>query len=155
MAILDIVKAGDPVLKQKAAEIKKVDARLRKLLTNMADTMYKADGVGLAAPQVGESIRCVVIDVNDEHGLLELINPVIVEREGTATDSEGCLSVPNVFGDVERSAHVVAEYTNRWNKRKRIEADGLLARCIQHELDHLEGILFIDVAKSLRNGDKK
>ena len=109
----------------------------------------------MAAPQVAKSIRCVVIDVGDDNGLLELIDPVIMEREGSEIDSEGCLSVPNVFGDVERSAKVVVEYTNRWNKRKRLAAGGLLARCIQHELDHLEGTLFIDVAKSLRNGDKK
>ena len=155
MAVLEIVKAGNPVLKQKAVEIKKIDKKTRILLDNMAQTMYSADGVGLAAPQVGQPIRCVVIDVGDDNGLLELINPVITEREGTAIDSEGCLSVPNVFGDVERAAKVVVEYTNRWNKRKRLAAGGLLARCIQHELDHLEGILFIDVAKSLRNGDKK
>ena len=155
MAVLEIVKAGDPVLKQKAVEIKKVDKKLRILLDNMAETMYSADGVGLAAPQVGRSIRCVVIDVGDDNGLLELIDPVITEREGAEIDSEGCLSVPNVFGDVERAAKVVVEYTNRWNKRKRLAAGGLLARCIQHELDHLEGILFIDVAKSIRNGEKK
>lgn len=155
MAVLEIVKAGDPVLKQKAVEIKKVDKKLRILLDNMAETMYSADGVGLAAPQVGRSIRCVVIDVGDDNGLLELIDPVITEREGSEIDSEGCLSVPNIFGDVERAAKVVVEYTNRWNKRKRLAAGGLLARCIQHELDHLEGILFIDVAKSIRNGEKK
>ena len=155
MAVLEIVKAGDPVLKQKAVEIKKVDKKLRILLDNMAETMYRADGVGLAAPQVGRAIRCVVIDVGDDNGLLELIDPVITEREGSEIDSEGCLSVPNVFGDVERAAKVVVEYTNRWNKRKRLAAGGLLARCIQHELDHLEGILFIDVAKSIRHGEKK
>lgn len=155
MAVLEIVKAGAPVLKQKAEPIGKVDSRLRKLLNDMAETMYSADGVGLAAPQVGRPIRCVVIDVGDDNGLLELIDPVITEREGSAVDSEGCLSVPNVFGDVERAAKVVVEYTNRWNKKKRLAAGGLLARCIQHELDHLEGILFIDVAKSLRNGDQK
>lgn len=155
MALLEIVKAGNPVLKQEAAVIEKVDSRLRRLLDDMAETMYKADGVGLAAPQVGKSIRCVVIDVNDENGLLELINPVIVEREGSELDTEGCLSVPDVFGTVERSARVTVEYTNRWNKRKRLTADGLLARCIQHEIDHLFGTLFIDVAKSLRSGEKK
>ncbi|MGM9539402.1 peptide deformylase [Anaerovibrio sp.] len=155
MAVLEIVKAGDPVLKQIAAPVKKVDSRLRKLLDSMAETMYKADGVGLAAPQIGQSIRCVVIDVRDEHGLLELINPEITAREGCITDSEGCLSVPNVFGDVERAEKVTVEYTNRWNKRKKLIADGLLARCIQHELDHLQGVLFIDVARSIRQGDKK
>ncbi|MDD6597777.1 peptide deformylase [Anaerovibrio sp.] len=155
MAVLEIVKAGDPVLKQIAVPIAKVDSKLRKLMDSMAETMYKADGVGLAAPQIGQSIRCVVIDVQDEHGLLELVNPVITAREGCATDSEGCLSVPNVFGDVERAAKVTVEYTNRWNKRKKLTADGLLARCIQHELDHLQGVLFIDVARSIRQGDKK
>ena len=90
MAVLEIVKAGNPVLKQKAEPISKVDSRLRKLLNDMAETMYSADGVGLAAPQVAKSIRCVVIDVGDDNGLLELINPVITEREGTAVDSGRC-----------------------------------------------------------------
>ena len=95
------------------------------------------------------------MDVGDENGLLELINPVIVEREGTEIDTEGCLSVPNVFGEVERSAKVTVEYINRWGKKKRLTGSGLLARCIQHELDHLEGVLFIDIAKSIRHGDKQ
>lgn len=155
MAVLEVMKAGNPVLKQTAVPIKKADSRLRKLLDNMAETMYKEDGVGLAAPQVGESIRCVVIDVRDEHGLLELINPEITEREGCETDSEGCLSVPDIFGMVERAAKVTVEYTNRWNKRKKLTAEGLLARCIQHELDHLEGVLFIDVAKSIQHKEKQ
>ncbi|WP_407399679.1 peptide deformylase [Anaerovibrio sp.] len=155
MALLDIVKAGDPVLKQVAQPIEKVDSKLRKLMDNMAETMYKADGVGLAAPQVGQSIRMVVIDVGDENGLLTLVNPVITHKEGSVTDSEGCLSVPNVFGDVERAEKVTVEFLNRWGKKKRLTADGLLARCIQHELDHLEGCLFIDIAKSIRQGDKK
>ena len=155
MAIRNIVKTGDDVLLKMCRPVEKFDERLHTLLDDMAETMYSADGVGLAAPQVAKSIRCVVIDVGDDNGLLELIDPVITEREGSEIDSEGCLSVPNVFGDVERSAKVVVEYTNRWNKRKRLAAGGLLARCIQHELDHLEGTLFIDVAKSLRNGDKK
>lgn len=154
MALLEIVKAGNPVLKQVAAPIEKIDSRLRKLLDNMADTMYAADGVGLAAPQVGQSICCVVIDVGDDNGLLEMINPVITEREGSVDDSEGCLSVPNIFGTVTRAEKVTVEYTNRWNKRKRLKAEGLLARCIQHELDHLKGVLFIDLASSLRTGDK-
>lgn len=155
MAILEIMKAGNPVLKQQAAKIEKVDGKLRKLLDDMADTMYEADGVGLAAPQVGKSICCVVIDVGDSHGKLEMINPVILEKEGSATDSEGCLSVPNVFGQVERAEKVTVEYTTRWKKRKKLTAEGLLARCIQHEVDHLFGTLFIDVATSLRTGDKK
>lgn len=155
MALLEIVKAGDPVLKQVAEPIEKVDSKLRRLMDNMAETMYKADGVGLAAPQIGQSIRMVVIDVGDENGLLAMVNPVITYKEGSAIDSEGCLSVPNVFGDVERAEKVTVEFLNRWGKKKRLTASGLLARCIQHELDHLEGVLFIDVAKSIRQGDKK
>ena len=111
--------------------------------------MYKYDGIGLAAPQVGRSIRAVVIDVGDGR-LLELINPVITAREGAAVDSEGCLSVPGIFGEVERSEKVTVEYMTRYGKRRTLEADNLLARCVQHELDHLEGILFIDIAKTLR-----
>lgn len=155
MAVLEIVKAGDPVLKQECQVIDKVDGKLRKLMDNMAATMYKADGVGLAAPQIGQAIRLVVIDVQDEHGFLEMVNPEIVAREGSAVDSEGCLSVPDVFGDVERAAKVTVEYTNRWGKRKKLTAGGLLARCIQHELDHLSGVLFIDVAKSIRKKGKE
>lgn len=148
MAILGVIKAGNPVLKQVAEPIKKVDSRLRRLMDDMAETMYKCNGVGLAAPQIGQSIRLVVIDVGE--GLLELINPVITKQEGKVTDSEGCLSVPGIFGDVERAERVTVEYTTRFNKRRALEADGLLARCIQHECDHLNGTLFIDIAASLR-----
>ena len=148
MAILEVVKAGNPVLKQVAKPMKKIDSRLRRLMDDMAETMYKCDGVGLAAPQVGQSIRLVVIDVGE--GIIELINPVITHREGKVTDSEGCLSVPGIFGDVERAERVTVEYTTRFNKRRTLKADGLLARCIQHECDHLEGTLFINIAKSLR-----
>ena len=149
MALLEIKKAGDPVLKEICEPVKKVDGKLRALLDDMAETMYKYDGVGLAAPQVGRSIRAVVIDVGD-HRLLELINPSIISREGTSLDSEGCLSVPGMFGEVERATKVTVEYTTRYGKRRKLDADKLLARCIQHEIDHLDGILFIDVAKSLR-----
>ena len=120
----------------------------------MAETMYKADGVGLAAPQIGVNKCIVVMDVGDENGLIEMVNPEIVEKEGSMIDSEGCLSVPNVFGDVERFEKVTVEYLNRWGKKKRLTATGLLSRCIQHETDHLKGVLFIDIAKSIRQGDK-
>jgi len=148
MALLDIKKAGAPVLKQVCAPVQKVDAKLKALLNDMAETMYKSNGIGLAAPQIGKPIRVVVIDIGE--GLIELINPMITSREGTVVDSEGCLSVPNIFGDVERAEKVTVEYTNRFGKRKKLKAEGLLARCVQHELDHLDGILFIDIAKSLR-----
>ena len=148
MSLLEIKKAGAPVLKEVCAPIDKIDAKLRTLLDNMAETMYEANGVGLAAPQVGLPIRVVVIDVGD--GLFELINPVITFREGKETDSEGCLSLPNIFGEVERSAKVKVEFLDRRGKKKHVTGTGLLARCIQHELDHLEGTLFIDVAQSIR-----
>ena len=149
MALLEIEKAGAPVLKQICAPIKKIDGKLRGLLDDMAETMYKNDGIGLAAPQVGRPIRAVVIDIG-EGKLLEMINPEIISKEGSALDSEGCLSVPGIFGEVERSSKVTVDYTTRYGKRRKLEAEGLLARCIQHELDHLDGILFIDVAKNLR-----
>lgn len=149
MALLEVQKAGSPVLKKSCEPIKKLDGKLRNFLDDMAETMYKYDGIGLAAPQVGRSIRAVVIDVGDGR-LLELINPVITAREGAAVDSEGCLSVPGIFGEVERSEKVTVEYMTRYGKRRTLEADNLLARCVQHELDHLEGILFIDIAKTLR-----
>ena len=153
MSLLDIKKAGAPVLKEVCAPVERVDAHLRKLLDDMAETMYEANGIGIAAPQVGEALRMVVIDIGD--GLIELVNPVITFREGSETDSEGCLSVPGIFGEVERSAKVKVEFLDRRGKRKHITAKGLLARCIQHELDHLNGVLFIDVATSLRKEEEK
>ena len=152
MAILDIKKAGDIVLKQQAQPVARIDKKIRTLLDDMAETMYKANGVGLAAPQVGESIQVVVIDVGE--GLIELVNPEIVRMEGTETDSEGCLSVPEIYGDVERAAKVSVKYLNRQGKNHRITATGLLARCLQHEIDHLHGRLFIDIAQNLRKVTK-
>jgi len=153
MSLLEIKKAGAPVLKEVCAPVEHVDKKIRILLDDMAETMYEAEGVGLAAPQVGEAIRVVVIDVGN--GLIELINPVITFREGSAKDTEGCLSVPNYYGEVERSARVKVEFLNRRGKRQHLTANGLLARCIQHELDHLEGQLFIDIAESLHEGESK
>ena len=147
MAKLKILTAGDPVLRQVATEVTKIDKKLTKLLKDMAETMYAANGVGLAAPQIGVSKRIVVIDVGD--GLIELINPVITKREGSVIGGEGCLSVPDYEGEVERAEYVECEYTNRKGQRMLIQTDGLLAICCQHEIDHLDGILFIDKAKSI------
>ena len=155
MAILEIKKAGNPVLKQKAEPIERLTKRHRQMLDDMAETMYAANGVGLAAPQIGKSLRLVVIDVEDEHGLLELVNPVITMREGSVVDSEGCLSIPKVYGDVERAERVTVKYTDRRSRRRTLTADGLLARCIQHECDHLDGRLFIDIAINLRKEGEK
>ena len=154
MALLDIKKAGDPVLKEVCAPVEKIDKQLKKLMDDMAETMYESNGVGIAAPQIGKAIRLVVIDCQDEHGLLELINPVITFREGTETDTEGCLSVPDIYGEVERAAKVKVEFLNRRGTKQRVTATGLLARCIQHELDHLEGQLFIDIAQSIHRGSQ-
>jgi peptide deformylase len=153
--ILPLYIYPHPILLKKAEPVTTFDDALEELVKNMAETMYKADGVGLAAPQVGQSIRLVVIDVGDDNGLVEMVNPVITRREGTEIGQEGCLSVPNVFGDVERAEKVSVDYLNRWGKKKHLTAKGLMARCIQHELDHLEGILFIDVAKTIKQGENK
>ena len=153
MAKLKILTAGDPVLRQTAAEVTKIDKKLIKLLKDMAETMYAADGVGLAAPQIGVSKRIVVIDVGD--GLIEMINPVIVKKEGSVVGGEGCLSVPEYEGEVERAEKVECEFTDRSGKRYLIETNGLLAIAIQHELDHLEGVLFIDKAQTIMPKQKE
>ena len=119
----------------------------------MAETMYAADGVGLAAPQVGVSKRVVVIDVGE--GLYELINPEIVKREGKVLGSECCLSASDYEGEVERSEYVDCEFTDNTGQRMLLSASGLLAICIQHELDHLDGILFIDKAKTISPKQKE
>lgn len=142
MAVLDIVKVGHPILKQTAEEVPFVSKKIRRLLDDMAETMYKADGVGLAAPQVNESKRLVVIDIGQ--GLIELVNPVIVSGEGEQVGPEGCLSIPDVFGDVKRFNKVEVQALNRNNKKIKIVGEGLLARALQHEIDHLNGILFIE-----------
>lgn len=152
MAILEIRKAGDPVLKQKAAPVEKITKKTKELIESMADTMYKADGVGLAAPQVGVSQRIIVIDVGE--GLIGLVNPVITERDGLESASEGCLSIPGVFGDVERASHVVVEAHDRNGKPVRITGKGLLARALQHEIDHLDGVLFIERSHTLYKESK-
>ena len=147
MAILEIKKMGDPVLKQVCTPVDRVNKKIKTLLDDMAETMYKYEGVGIAAPQVGVPIRAVVIDVAKKR--YDIINPVITERVGTVVDSEGCLSFPGVYGEVERAERVRVEYMNRYGKKKFIEAEGLLARCLQHEVDHLDGHLFIEVAKNI------
>ena len=151
MALLEIKTAGDPVLKERCIEVEKIDKRIKRLLDDMAETMYANEGVGIAAPQVGVPIRAVVIDV-DKKKRYEMINPEIIFREGSVIDSEGCLSCPNLFGDVERAEKVRVRFTTRFHKVKELEAEGLLARCIQHELDHLDGKLFIDIATNLSRG---
>ncbi|SDD41384.1 peptide deformylase [Sporomusa acidovorans] len=150
MPVLEIRKAGDKILKEVAAPIEKIDRKIKQLLDDMAETMYAADGVGLAAPQVGVSLQLVVIDVGE--GIIELINPKIIAYEGSEVGTEGCLSVPGMYGEVERYAAVTVEALNRSGKKIRINGSGLLARALQHETDHLKGILFIELAKTLHKG---
>lgn len=147
MAKLDIIVAGNPLLRLTAEKVERIDKKTIRLLNDMADTMYFADGVGLAAPQVGASKRIVVIDAGE--GLIELINPVITKKEGSVVGGEGCLSVPNFEGEVERAEYVECEFLDRKGKKIRIATDGILAIIIQHELDHLDGVLFIDKATVL------
>ena len=147
MAILEIKKAGDPVLKAKAKPVGKFDEKLKKFIKNMAETMCAKEGVGLAAPQVGVSLRIVVIDVGD--GLIELINPEIVQAAGSETFREGCLSVPEILGDVKRYSEVTVEGLDSLGRAVTVKGSGLLAICLQHEIDHLDGILFIDRAETV------
>ena len=142
MALRQIVKIGDPVLRKKSKVVKEINDRLIDLLDDMADTMYEADGVGLAAPQVGILKRVVVVDIGD--GLIELINPEIIEAEGEYLDNEGCLSVPGESGDVLRPYRVKVRALNRFGETIEIEGEELLARAFCHEIDHLDGILYVD-----------
>jgi peptide deformylase len=153
MSVLEIRKAGDKVLKEKAAPVAKIDRRLKKLLDDMAHTMYEANGVGLAAPQVGVSQRIIVVDAGE--GLIELVNPVIVKTEGCEKGTEGCLSIPGVFGEVERFAKVTVEGLNREGKKVSLTGEELLGRVLQHEIDHLEGVLFIERAETVYKGTKE
>lgn len=149
MAVYQIVRMGEEILRGKAQEVTKITPNIHKLLDNMAETMYEANGVGLAAPQIGIPKRVVVIDVGD--GLIELINPVIIEKVGEELDQEGCLSVPNMVGDVKRAKRIVCQALNREGEFLEYEAEGLLARAFQHETDHLNGILFVDLADKVYN----
>ncbi|TJY43256.1 peptide deformylase [Cohnella pontilimi] len=154
MAIRLIVKHPDPVLRERAQEVTKFNANLHKLLDDMADTMYDADGVGLAAPQIGILKRIFVVDADEEHGLIELINPEIVSKEGEQLGVEGCLSIPGLQGDVRRANKVVIKGFNRYGEPVQYEGTELLARAFQHELDHLNGVLFIDLAESVYEARK-
>lgn len=144
MAKRTIRTLGDDVLRKKCKEVTEIRPALLTLLDDMTETMYAANGVGLAAPQVGILKRVVVLDVGQ--GLVELINPVIVEKRGAVKDEEGCLSLPGKSAVVERPEYTVVKALDRKGREFTIEGDGLLSRCLNHEIDHLDGILYIDKA---------
>lgn len=147
MAIRNIVLDSDELLRKKSKEVTEFNEKLFQLLDDMAETMYSADGVGLAAVQVGILKRVVIVDTGDK--LYEMINPIIVEKKGSQTGSEGCLSSPNQYGDVTRPMKVKVKALDRFGKEYTVEGTELLARAFCHEIDHLNGVLFKDLADEL------
>ena len=154
MALLPIIIAPDPRLKLKAKPVKAVDDEVRRLMDDLLETMYSAPGIGLAAPQVGVLRRVLVVDVareGDKPQPMKIANPEILWRsEELATYSEGCLSLPEHYADVARPARIRLRYLDYENEIREIEVEGLLATCIQHEMDHLEGVLFVDHISALK-----
>lgn len=145
MAIREIRANGDEILRKRAREVEQVDEKIRELLEDMLETMHKYNGVGLAAPQVGILKRVIVIDLYDGNEPLKLINPVILKEKGKQEVEEGCLSFPNQFAKVIRPEEVVVEALNENGEKVKIKAKGLLAQALCHEIDHLEGRLFVDI----------
>lgn len=151
MAILKILHYPDPRLRTVAQPVARVDDEIRTLVANMAETMYQAPGIGLAAVQVDVARRVVVIDISEQRNALNVfINPEIIERDGVQVMEEGCLSVPGIFDEVERASHIRVRALNQSGAPLEIEAEGLLAVCIQHEIDHLDGKVFVDYLSRLK-----
>jgi peptide deformylase len=148
VSLLDIYVLGAPVLRQETRPVEVVTDEVRRLIDDMFETMYAARGIGLAAPQVGRLERLAVVNVNDNPFVI--INPEIVLREGTQRGEEGCLSIPDIYGDVERAMRVVVRAIDRDGQPFEVDANELLARCLQHEIDHLHGRLFIDYLSVLK-----
>lgn len=144
MAIRKLRYEGDEILKKKSREVEEINDKLQELIDDMIETMHKYNGVGLAAVQVGILKRLLVIDLYDDTGVIVMINPVIIKTKGEQEVDEGCLSFPNKFAKVVRPKEVVAEYTDRTGKRMRVKAKDLLAQAICHEVDHLNGEVFVD-----------
>jgi peptide deformylase len=155
VALLPILVAPDPRLKLKAKPVAAVDGRVRRLMDDMAETMYAAPGIGLAAPQVGVLERVLVVDVgkDDAPEIMKIANPELLwVSETLATFNEGCLSLPDHYADVERPAECRVRYLDYQGERREIHAKGLLATCLQHEMDHLDGTLFVDHISALKRG---
>lgn len=151
MAVYKIVTIPDAILRSKSLPVKSINAGVLRVLDNMRETMYAFDGVGLAAVQIGIPKRIITIDPGDN--LMELINPVITALDGEKTGSEGCLSVPGKIGLVKRAQKVTVEAMNREGRTITIEAEDLLARVLQHEIDHLDGVLFTDIAAHVKDDE--
>jgi peptide deformylase len=156
MAILPIIVAPDPRLKLRAKPVARVDARVRRLMDDMLETMYEAPGIGLAAPQVGEARQVIVVDCareGEKPAPLKIANPEILwASDELMTVNEGCLSLPEHYADVARPAAIKLRYLDEQNEIRELDAKGLLATCIQHEMDHLDGVLFVDHISSLKRG---
>lgn len=151
MALLQILHYPDPRLHKVAAPVKRVDDKIVKLIKDMADTMYAAPGIGLAATQVDVHLRLLVIDISETHDQLQVfINPALISAEGEAECEEGCLSVPGIYEKVTRAARIVVSALDERGKQRTVEADGLLAVCIQHEMDHLVGRVFVEKLSRLK-----
>lgn len=145
MAILEIKEYGEPILREKALPVEEVTPEILNLVKDMAETMYTDSGVGLAAPQVGVLKRIILVDIDvEEDGLIVLINPMLIKSEGEVVAEEGCLSVPDIYSQVKRSSKVTVKALNENGDSIEITKEGLTARALQHEIDHLDGILFID-----------
>jgi len=144
MAVLEVRLYGDPILRRKAAQVREVTPEIRRVIDDMIETMYHQAGIGLAAPQVGVPYCLLVMD-DGKGGSRALINPVITNRSGSVVDEEGCLSLPGIFADVERAKSVTVQAMDEDGRPFALDATGMQARVIQHEMDHLEGVLFIDL----------
>lgn len=151
MARRVIVQHPDPVLREKAVQVRKINANVNKLLDDMLETMIDAEGIGLAAPQVGVSKRIAIVQLNEDEELIEMINPEIIEKQGEQFGPEGCLSMPNLLGEVRRYQQIKIKALNRDGNEFELDALDLLSRAIQHEIDHLNGVLFTDLAEKLYN----
>ncbi|WP_339063440.1 peptide deformylase [Tepidibacillus marianensis] len=151
MAIRVILKDTDPLLRETSKPVKEFTPRIHKLLDDMAETMYEANGVGLAAPQIAILKRAIVVDIGD--GLIELINPEVIEQDGEQIGPEGCLSVPNVVGSVKRANHVKVKGFDRDGNEIVVESTEFKARALLHEIDHLNGVLFTDLALEIYKDD--
>jgi len=151
MTILNILKYPDQRLYKVASEVKAVNKEIKSLISDMAETMYEAHGIGLAATQVDFHQRIIIIDISeDKNNLLVMINPILIESSGEEINQEGCLSVPDVFEKVKRAEWIKISAIDKNGKKFELEADGLLAVCIQHEMDHLDGKVFVDYLSNLK-----